>query len=67
MPWPEGEVFVDVLEAVEAVIDDCDGALDDGTVLEDVDVAGVNGVGEMTNFRTGSVARNAFSIDILKF
>jgi hypothetical protein len=59
---PEGEVFVEVLESGEAGVEDGDGPLDDGAVLEGVDVSGMKGVGKVANLRTGTVARNALAI-----
>ena len=62
VPRPEGEVFVEVLESGEAGVEDGDGALDDGAVLEGVDVSGMKGVGKVANLRTRTVARNALAI-----
>jgi hypothetical protein len=43
-------------------VQDGDGALDDGAVLQAVDVSGVKGVGEVTDLGAGPVAGNALAI-----
>ncbi len=43
-------------------VQDGDGALDDGAILQAVDVSGVKSVGEVTDLGAGPVARNALAI-----
>ena len=51
---PEGEVPVDLLEPVEAVVEDVEAALQDGAVLEALDVAGVDRAGELADLSHSS-------------
>jgi hypothetical protein len=43
-------------------VQDGDGALDDGAVLQAVDVSGVKGVGEVADLGAGPVARYALAV-----
>jgi hypothetical protein len=43
-------------------VQDGDGALDDGAVLQAVDVSGVQGVGEVTDLGAGPVAGYALAV-----
>jgi hypothetical protein len=62
VPRPKGEVLVDLLEAVEGGVEDREAALDDGAVLEGVNVAGVDGVAEGAGLGTGAVAGHALTV-----
>ena len=51
---PEGEVLVDLLEPVEAGVEDGEAALQDGAVLEALDVADVDRAGELADLSHSS-------------
>lgn len=63
--FAEREVVVDVLVAGERVVQDGERALDDGAVLEVVDVARVHGNITLARLGTRTVARHALAIDRL--
>ena len=50
------------MKAIEAGVEDGDRALDDGAILEAIDVAGVKSVGKVASLRTGTVTWNTFAI-----
>ena len=63
---PEGEVLVDLLEPVEAGVEDGEAALQDGAVLEALDVAGVDRVGELADLGTGTVTWDTLALHSLE-
>ena len=62
----ERQVGIDLLKPVEGRVQDGDAALDDGAVLEVVDVEAVDGVAKVTRLRARSVARHAFPVQSLR-
>ena len=62
---PKGEVLVDLLEAVEGGVEDGEAALDDGAVLEGVNVARVDNVREGAGLGTGAVTGNTLPVHSL--
>lgn len=58
----ERVICINVLEALEALIEDSDRALDDGAVFEGVDIAGVHFLDALASFWTRTVARNTFAV-----
>lgn len=59
----EGEIRINLLESGERVIQNRDGSVDDRTVPEAFDVAGVNDIDTCAHFRAGSVADDTFTVD----
>ena len=64
--WTEGEVLIDLLEAIEGGVKDREAALENSAVAEVFNVARVDRVGKLTNLRTRSVAGNTFAVMSLK-
>ena len=62
----EGEVLVDLLEPVEAGVEDGEAALQDGAVLEALDVSGVDRVGELADLGTGPVTGHTLPVNSLQ-
>lgn len=58
----ETEILEDVLEALEALIQDRDRALDDRAVLETVDIARMHFLHAFASFRARPVAWHAFPV-----
>ena len=62
----EGEVLVDLLEPVEAGVEDGEAALQDGAVLEALDVASVDRVGELADLGAGPVTGHTLPVNSLQ-
>ena len=63
---PEGEVLVDLLEPVEAGVEDGEAALQDGAVLETLNIPGVHRVGELADLGTGPVTGHTLALHSLQ-
>ena len=63
----EGEILVDLLEAIEAGVNDGEAALQDGAVFEALDVPGMDGVGELAVLGTRPVTGDTLSVNSLEW
>lgn len=62
----EAVVGIDLLVALEGLVQDQDEAFDDGAVFERVDVAGVNDLLALAHLGTRPVAEHALSVHSLR-
>ena len=62
MSGAKSVVVINMLETHEAMVSDCDVALNNSAVLQRVDVSGVDGIRKVTNFGAGSVTGYAFAV-----
>lgn len=62
VPFAKAEVLVNVLEALEALVEDRDRAFDDRAVLEAVYVPGVHLLDALAGLRAGPVAGHALAV-----
>lgn len=65
--FAETEIPVHVLESLKALVQNCDGSLDDGAILEAVDIPGMHFLDTFAGFRARSVAGHAFTVQRLLF
>ena len=63
---PECEVLVDLLEPIEAGVENGETSLQDGAVLETLDVPGVHRVGELADLGTGAVTGDTLALNSLE-